>query len=212
MSLAPSHLPVSRRLAAVLLALVLAGVLAGCGGGFEAGDKGYVDGRGVITRLAPDQRETPDALAGESLEGEPLSLAELEGDVVVVNVWGAWCPPCRKEAPLLAEVARQLEGDGVRFMGINARDNSQDQALAFERRYEIPYPSLWDPAGRALLAFAGTLPPNSIPSTVILDAEGRVAASIVGEVTSASTLAGLIEDVRDGVLEPGEDDAEDGSA
>jgi thiol-disulfide isomerase/thioredoxin len=199
--LVPSHASVSRRPLALLLGLVLASALAGCGGGFDAGDKGYVDGRGVITRLAPEQREAPGELEGESLDGEPLSLAALEGDVVVVNVWGAWCPPCRKEAPLLAEVARELEGDGVRFLGINARDNSQDQALAFERRYDIPYDSLWDPAGRALLAFSGTLPPNSIPSTVILDAEGRVAASIVGEVTSASTLVGLIEDVRDGADE-----------
>lgn len=192
---------------ALALAVLLAGVLAGCGGGFEAGDKGYVDGRGIITRLAVEDREAPGALEGETLAGDPASLEDLAGEVVVVNVWGSWCPPCRAEAPLLAEVARQLEGDGVRFLGINARDNSQDQAIAFEQRYDIPYPSLWDPSGRAILAFAGTLTPNSIPSTVVIDAEGRVAASIVGEVTSASTLAGLVEDVRDGVLESGEDEA-----
>ena len=82
------------------------------------------------------------------------------------------------------------------FLGINTRDSSQDQGLAFQRRYDVPYPSIFGPSGRTLLAFAGTLNPSAIPSTVVLDEQGRVAASILGEVPSRRTLVVLVEDVR----------------
>lgn len=188
-----------RALAALVVVVLLS--LAGCSDDTpSAGDKGYVDGKGIVTRLAPDERrELAGPLEGETLEGDAVTQADLEGKVTVVNVWYATCPPCRKEAPLLAEVADQLTDDDVVFLGINNRDTDQSQALAFQRRFEVPYPTLWDPTGRTLLSFAGTLPPNAVPSTVVLDREGRVAASIIGEVTSASTLTGLVEDVRDGV-------------
>jgi thiol-disulfide isomerase/thioredoxin len=182
------------RAALVLLAAVLLAV-SGCSRVDSTGDKGYVAGEGVITLLPEAQRHAPGAVSGETLDGDQLSLSSYAGKVVVVNVWGAWCPPCRAEADDLAAAARELAPKGVVFVGINTRDASQDNARSFERRYDVPYPSIYDPGGRNLLAFRRTLTPNSIPSTVVIDAQGRVAASILGEVTSKTTLVDLVEDV-----------------
>lgn len=175
----------------------LVAALAGCGNEVgTTGDRGYVDSTGVISLLDRDQRTKVGTVEGETLEGEPVSLADYAGKVVVVNVWGAWCPPCRAEADELATAARELAPSGVVFLGINTRDASRDNALAFQRNRQVPYPSIYDPGGRNLLAFRGTLTPNAIPSTVVIDEEGRVAASIIGEVTSVRTLIDLVEDVR----------------
>ncbi|WP_445258489.1 TlpA disulfide reductase family protein [Nocardioides aurantiacus] len=186
---------VGRRVVGAVATLVSIVVLAGCSGSPATGDKGYVDGSGIITRLAPEDRERPGEVRGETLEGKQLPLADYRGRVVVLNVWGSWCPPCRKEAPELAAAARELAKDDVAFVGINTRDASQDQGLAFQRRYDVPYPSLFDPSGRTLLAFEGTLNPSAIPSTVVIDEKGRVAASILGEIPSRRTLVDLVEDV-----------------
>ncbi|QZY30719.1 TlpA family protein disulfide reductase [Nocardioides coralli] len=175
-----------------LLACVLA--LAGCSSLQGAGDKGFVSGEGQVTRLAAADREQPVELAGEDLEGDPLSLAELQGQPVVVVVWGSWCAPCRAEAPAVVAAAEEL-ADEAAFVGLNIRDGSPAQAQAFARTYEIPYPSFYSPDGKAMLAFDGTLTPNSIPSFVVLDAEGRIAASIIGELPSTTTLVELTRDV-----------------
>jgi thiol-disulfide isomerase/thioredoxin len=177
---------------ALLAALVAA---SGCGGVGSTGDKGYIDGEGVITVLPEGDREEPGDVAGETLDGDRVSLASYAGKVVVVNVWGAWCPPCRAEADDLAAAARQLAPDGVVFVGINSRDSSRENARAFERTYDVPYPSIYDPSGRSLLAFHDTLTPNSIPSTVVIDKQGRVAASILGAITSKTTLVDLVDEV-----------------
>ncbi|MBO9522456.1 MAG: TlpA family protein disulfide reductase [Nocardioidaceae bacterium] len=190
-------MPLRRTSLAVAVALTATLALAGCGSGVGgAGDRGYVDGKGVITRLAEGDRKKIGDVEGETLTGEKVSLADFRGKVVVVNVWGAWCPPCRAEADDLAEAAKQLAPEGVVFLGINTRDASKDNALAFQTNREVPYPSLYDPDGKNLLAFHGTLTPNAIPSTVVIDEKGRAAASIIGELTSARTLVGLVEDVR----------------
>lgn len=176
--------------------LVAAGLAAaGCSEVDSTGDKGYISGKGVITVLPADERKPVGDVAGETLDGAEVSLASYAGKVVVVNVWGAWCPPCRAEADDLAEAARELAPQGVEFLGINTRDASEDTARAFERRYNVPYPSIYDFGGRNLLAFRGTLTPNSIPSTVVIDAEGRVAASILGEVTTSTTLVDVVDEV-----------------
>jgi thiol-disulfide isomerase/thioredoxin len=186
----------ARPLVGLLAALAL--VASGCSDVGSSGDQGYIDGKGVITVLPPGDRKAPGDVTGETLEGADLSLASYAGQVVVVNVWGAWCPPCRAEADDLADAARQLAPKGVQFVGINTRDSSQDNALSFQRRYDVPYPSIYDPGGRNLLAFHGTLTPNAIPSTVVIDRHGRVAASILGEVTSATTLVDLVDEVTGG--------------
>ncbi len=185
-----------RRTAATLAALLATTTLAACSNDEvgSSGDAGFVSGKGVITRLAADQREQPGEVAGETLEGEPISLDDYAGRTVVVNVWGSWCAPCRSEAPDLVEASEELADDGVEFLGINSRDLDRAAAEAVERRFEVPYPSIYDQQGKTLLAFRGTLSPNAIPSTVLIDEQGRVAASVIGEV-SKSTLLGLVEDV-----------------
>ena len=186
-----------RRGVAVAGVLLLAGLLAGCAESASTGDTGFVSSTGLIDRLPADEREAPGPVEGETLQGDPVSLDDLAGKVVVLNVWGSWCAPCVKEAPLLAEVAGELEGDDVAFLGINTRDPSTDPAIAFERRFEIPYPSIYDPSGRTMLAFSGVLPPSAIPSTLVIDAAGRVAARILGAVPSARTLVQLVQDVQE---------------
>lgn len=177
------------------LAALLAGVLSACGGAPATGAKGYVSGEGVINQVPVAHRRALGTVAGVTLDGKHLSLRDLRGRVVVVNVWGSWCPPCRAEADNLVAAARQLAPKGVAFVGIDSRDPSTAQARAFVRTYRVPYPSIYDPSGRNLLAFHGTLGPTSIPSTVVLDRRGRVAASILGEVTSTATLVEIAEQV-----------------
>ena len=181
----------------LLAALLLGAVVSGCDKA-DTGDKGYIDGTGIITRLAVDDRKKPGQVSGETLDGKKLDLSSYAGKVVVLNVWGSWCPPCRKEAPMLESASRQLAKDGVVFVGVNTKDSSPDPGLAFERRFDISYDSLFDPAGRSLLAFYGILTPSSIPSTVVIDQQGRVAARILGEVPSTTTLVDLVRDVRNG--------------
>lgn len=177
----------------------------------SAGETGYVAGKGVITKLADDQREPPGEVSGRTIDGDPISLSDFEGQVVVVNVWGSWCPPCRAETPDLVAASEQLSDENVAFLGINSRDLNQAAARAFVRRFDVPYPSIYDQQGRTLLAFRGTLTPNSIPSTVIIDERGRVAASVLGEV-SKSTLVGLVEDVQAGTPGSGTAAPADGTA
>jgi thiol-disulfide isomerase/thioredoxin len=179
-----------------LLAVLLGAVLAGCSddGVGGSGDAGFVSGKGVITQLAPADRERPGEVSGETLDGEPIALDDFAGKTVVVNVWGSWCAPCRAEAPDLVAASDELADRDVVFLGINSRDLDKAAARAFQRRFEVPYPSIYDQQGRTLLAFRGTLSPNAIPSTVVVDDQGRVAASVIGEVSRA-TLVGLVEDV-----------------
>ena len=191
--------PAVRRTTTALAAVLLASTgLTACSDDVgSSGDAGFVSGKGVITRLAVDDRKEPGEVAGETLDGEPISLEDFEGKTVVVNVWGSWCAPCRAEAPDLVAASEELAADDVEFLGINSRDLDRAAAQAFQRRFEVPYPSIYDQQGRTLLAFRGTLSPNAIPSTVVIDAKGRVAASVIGEV-SRSTLVGLVEDVMAG--------------
>ncbi|MGI8901312.1 MAG: TlpA disulfide reductase family protein [Nocardioides sp.] len=174
--------------------ILVVGAAAGCTSDIgSSGDQGFVSGQGIITVVAEAERSAPGEVAGETIDGEPLSLSDYAGQVVVVNVWGSWCVPCRTEAPMLAEAARDLESEDVAFLGIDSRDSDQDNARAFVRTFDIPYPSIYDQEGRTLLAFRGTLTPSSIPSTVVIDREGRVAASVLGEITR-TTLDELVEE------------------
>jgi thiol-disulfide isomerase/thioredoxin len=187
-------------LRAVPLALGLACLLAlaGCSNDVgSSGNQGYVVGKGIITSVKAADRKQPGAVSGRTLDGEQVSLADFRGKVVVVNVWGSWCGPCRAEAPMLAQASRDLAGKGVVFLGIDSRDPSKDAAKAFVRRFDIPYASLYDQQGATLLAFHGTLTPNSVPSTVVVDPRGRVAGSVLGNL-SRTTLDDLVEDARSG--------------
>lgn len=184
-----------RALTALLTTALAGAVLSGCSRDQVGGStgQGYVGGPRTITSLKAADRKSPGAVSGTTLAGRHASLRDYRGKVVVVNVWGSWCPPCRAEAPMLATAARALTRKGVVFLGIDSRDPEQAGPRAFQRRYRIPYDSLYDPGGRTLLAFHGTLPPNSIPSTVVIDKQGRVAGSVIGTITR-TTLDDLVQD------------------
>jgi thiol-disulfide isomerase/thioredoxin len=187
-------------LRAVLLAVALpsALVLAGCSNDVgSSGNQGYVAGKGIITSVKAADRKQPGAVAGRTLDGRQVSLSDFRGKVVVVNVWGSWCGPCRAEAPMLAQASRDLAKKGVVFLGIDSRDPSKDAAKAFVRRFDVPYPSLYDQQGSTLLAFRGTLTPNSVPSTVVVDPQGRVSGSVLGSLTR-TTLDDLVDDASSG--------------
>ena len=159
----------------------------------QGDQKGYVAGDGRIEQLPPDQRTTTITLEGTTLDDEPWASADHAGEVVVVNVWGSWCGPCDAEAPDLVEVADGFAEAGapVQFVGVNHRDSVQN-ALAFEKKHAVPYPSLVDDGGRTLAQLQGLA--TSRPTTMLLDGEGRVAARVNGQV-DAATLRGLVEDV-----------------
>ena len=125
-----------------------------------------------------------------------MSVQDFRGKPLIVVVWGSWCPPCRAEAPQVIAAAQEL-GDRAQVVGINTRDASQVAPQAFVRRIGIDYPSFFSPGGEALLAFPGVLGPRTIPAFVVLDAGGRIAASIIGRLPSTQTLVDLTETVVD---------------
>ncbi len=171
-------------------------LVAGCSGASGDTDtSGYVSGAGQITVVpAADRKEAP-VLSGEDLEGKALTTADWAGQTIVVNVWGPWCPPCRKEMPALQEVSEQYADSGVKFVGVLNRSKS-DTALAFNKKVGVTYPTFADQGGRLELKFNDSLPTIAVPTTWIIDADGKVAVRIAVDGLTASTLAGLIDDVQ----------------
>jgi thiol-disulfide isomerase/thioredoxin len=161
-------------------------VLSGCAGSAtEAGQpdgKRFVEGTGEITAVAPADRKAAPDLSGTTLDGKPLSLAGYRGRVVVLNVWASWCAPCRAEAPGMERVYRSEQSKGVEFIGIDTRDQP-DNARAFVRNFSLTYPNLVDSDSQMVLRFKGTLPPNAIPTTLILDRQGRIAVRALKPLT-----------------------------
>ncbi|WP_246159466.1 TlpA disulfide reductase family protein [Nocardioides antri] len=151
-------------------------------------------GQGNVTEVAPEDRDDPVGVSGETVQGDPLDLADLRGQVVVVNVWWSLCGPCRTEMPMLVEAEADLPADETAFVGINIRDAAPENAAAFERDLDVTYPSIYDPGSETLDEF-GRYRPSSMPATAILDREGRVAALISGEVPSKTTLVTIVEDL-----------------
>lgn len=188
---------------ALLATLAALALLAGCAGG-DGGDaasgadvpgSGYVSGDGSVETWAPDERGEAVELAGVSYDEEDIDLADLHGQVVVMNFWYANCPPCRKEAPDLAALSDQYENQGVQFLGVNHTD-APGTAQAFERRFGIPYPSLHDRESAGVAAMQGMVPLRAMPTTVVLDTEGQVAARILG-LAERSILETLITETLD---------------
>ena len=160
----------------------------------KAGDqKGYVSGDGAVETIPEADRDVPVALAGDLVDGGTWDSASARGQVVVVNVWGSWCAPCVAEAPDLQEVwaGLQAEQAPVQFMGIDFREDPA-RGAAFARKAGITYPSLSDESGVLILALQGKAP--TVPTTLVLDRQGRIAARVNGPV-AASTLRGLVDDV-----------------
>ena len=167
---------------------MLALALTGCGNAKQVATKSYVAGNGTVTFIESKDRKTAPVLTGLTLDGENLQVPH--GGIVVVNVWASWCAPCRAEAPTLAALANKYQG--VVFVGVLTRD-SEVAARAFEKRFQIPYPTLVDDS--VLLGFRDTLSANAIPSTIVIDKKGLVAARISGQITVAS-LSDLIEKIH----------------
>jgi thiol-disulfide isomerase/thioredoxin len=144
------------------------------GSGFQAGDDS-------LTWVPPGDRARPDAVTGTLLDGTSFDLASWRGKVVVVNFWGSWCPPCRDEADALEQVYKDTEPRGVQFLGIDTRNDDVPRALAFMRKHGVTYPSLSDPSNLLALRFPG-VPPSAIPTTLVLDRQGRIAARHSGSI------------------------------
>ena len=187
-------------LAVAALALAVTACTSDLATNSESG--GYISADGSITVVAPDDRESAPDIAGETLEGEPISLAAIQasgnsaGDIVVVNVWGSWCGPCHAEADALATASTRLAAQDVRFLGINIRDQTAN-AQAFENEYGIEYPSIFDPDSSTLLGMPESMMAVSPPTTYVIDSDGRLAARVFDEVT-VETLVDLVDEVRGG--------------
>lgn len=177
----------------VLTMVVLVGAMSagGCsyGGG---GSLVSTSGGGIVDEIAPGERQRLPMFSGTTLSGDSFNTRDAAGRVLVVNVWGSWCAPCRAEAPALKKISDEYTEQGVVFVGIDVRDNDAS-AVAFERNYGITYPSIsTESSVEAMLAVGDVLPRNAVPSTLVVDASGRVAGRVVGGSTY-ETLKDLIE-------------------
>jgi len=172
------------------IALMFASVilLSGCSnGGASKAEESFIAGSGAVTKIAQSDRIAAPTISGMTLNGTQFALTQ--GKVAVVNVWASWCSPCRAEEPTLSALAKKYVD--VQFVGILTRDNPVN-AEAFTRTRKTPYPTLIDDS--ILIGFRKSLPANAIPTTVVLDKNGKVAARISGSVTVAS-LSQLIDEV-----------------
>jgi len=174
------------RRSAGLLVAVAGLLLTGCSTGSGAvdvnngGEFRFVAGTAAGEVIPADERQTAPDFAGTLLDGTEFSSSALAGDVAVLNFWGSWCAPCRVETPQFQTVYTEVADSGVQFLGLNVKDQQQF-AEAFVDSKGITFPSLFDPKGQVALAFRD-YPANAIPSTIVLDRDGRVAAVYTGEV------------------------------
>lgn len=188
----------SRRAGVALAAVAL--LLTGCTADplaedyLNGGNENYITGSGIV-EVPAAQRAEPVDFEGVTETGETVSRSDFDGEVVVVNFWYADCPPCRAEAPDLVALSDQYAGGGASFLGVNIYDGAE-RALSFAREFDVEYPSLLDSrSGEVRLAFAGEVPPKAVPTTFVLDAEGRIAARILGQLQERSILDTIIGDV-----------------
>ncbi|WP_281640201.1 TlpA family protein disulfide reductase [Aurantimicrobium minutum] len=184
----------------VVGAAVLALTLTGCSSDplaeqyREGSNKNYIAGDGSVTEILIENRGEPITFTGTTETGETVTSEQYLGNVLVVNFWYAGCAPCRAEAADLEQVYQETSPSGVNFLGVNVRDQAAT-AISFNERFGVTYPSIMDQNGQAQLSFASQVPPNAVPTTLVLDAQGRVAARILGQLQSPSILTTLINDV-----------------
>jgi thiol-disulfide isomerase/thioredoxin len=166
-----------RAVVGLLAVLFLAATLTACGGGSD--DCTTASTKSVECPVG--ERPAAPQLSGELLEGGRYDLSQDRGQVVVINFWGSWCAPCRAEIDDLEQVYLATKERGVRFLGINVRDD-RDKAKAFHQG-KVTYPSVIDPSSKLALDF--DVPPNTIPATIVLDRAGRIAVVIRDAVQAA---------------------------
>ena len=196
-----NHRTAVRRASALALAAAVI-VLAGCTSSDplaqqyrDGTGQGYISGDGAYTVIAAADRREPVEFSGLIENGDSVSSDDYLGDVLVVNFWYAGCPPCRLEAAELEELSQRFAPDGVSFLGVNIYDQAPT-ALSFADEFGVTYPSILDVNdGAVRLAFAGQVAPNAVPTTLVLDQQGRVAARISGLLTEPSVLRSMITDV-----------------
>ena len=185
--------------ARIAIALVVVIALSGCTSDSLAkdycnGGANYTDGSGVPVQIPADKRTKAIDFTVTTVDGKTFTASDSRGPVTVVNFWYANCAPCRAEAPFLQGLYEKYRSDGVKFIGVNIFDQAP-AALSFEKTYKITYPSVMDiDSGAARIAFAGAVAPTATPTTFVLDAKGRIAARIVGQLESESILNTLISD------------------
>lgn len=162
---------------------------------FKAGDnKNYIAGDGSVTEYSPANRGKAVTWAGPTETGGVLSSDQLSGVPVVMNYWYAGCAPCRAEAPDLLAISKKF--DKVQFVGVNVRDSAAT-AAAFNRNFKLTWPSIIDSAtGSVALAFTGIVTPAAVPTTLVIDKQGRVSARVLGRIDK-SILTTLIQTVQD---------------
>lgn len=157
----------------------------------KAGDnKNYVAGDGSVTEFAQADRKSAVAIKGTLFNGTSVEPKDLQGKVTVLNFWFAACAPCRVEAPVLEGLHQEFKDQGVQFYGVNLRDEKAT-AEAFEKSFNLSYPSFNDKDGAVLLSVSGIVPPGAVPTTLVLDKQGRVASRVLGELQKG-TLKALI--------------------
>ncbi|RFA06453.1 hypothetical protein B7R54_18930 [Subtercola boreus] len=199
-----NHTMMRRRTGAVGV-LVAAVILTGCANTDladqyrEGTGKNYVSGNGTVTEIPASERGDAPTFSGTLDTGQSASSENYKDQVTVVNFWYAGCAPCRAEAPDLQALYTQFLPDGVAFLGVNVRDQLPT-AQAFSKTYGVTYPSFIDTGGSVLLAFSGVVAPNAVPTTLVLDRDGKVAARVLGQILARSTLEALIQKVLN---EPG---------
>lgn len=178
-----------RRGAAAIAAALSVLTLASCSAGKDAVDQAagsqfrFVAGDGTGKLISPADRKQAPSFSGDLVGGGHFDSASLAGHVAVVNFWGQWCGPCRVETPDFQRAYQATRSAGVRFVGVDVKDSEQ-LAHAFLVDKQITYPSLFDPEGRVALRFRN-FPPNAIPSTIVLDRAGRVAAVFLGALLTS---------------------------
>ncbi|SDH73941.1 TlpA family protein disulfide reductase [Agrococcus jejuensis] len=178
--------------AAALAILALAACSSGDGIANQ-GDSGYISGNGAVEEFPANERIDAPDFGGTLTNGDEWSSQDHADEVMVVNFWYAACPPCRVEAPMLTELATEYDGD-VTFIGVNVRDGAA-QANAFDESFDIPYESILDAdTSDAQLAFAGTITPTAVPTTLVIAADGTIAARVTGALPEASILATILDD------------------
>ncbi|MDR2256748.1 MAG: TlpA family protein disulfide reductase [Arthrobacter sp.] len=157
----------------------------------DGSGKGYIAGDGTVREYVGDERSAPVQFTATTFSGDTIEASKLENKATVLNFWYAACAPCRTEAPTLKKLSEEFKSQGVEFIGVNIRDEKA-AAEAFDNTFGLSYPSIRDLDGGVLQALTQFVPPQAVPTTLVLDSERRITARVLG-VAEEGTLRALIK-------------------